>query len=191
MKDRAHIFFALMCALSGLGWLIGWTLNINRDSLLGAEIAFTGYALAPFALLGIFECQRHRSGPFLVLGFFVCLLANTLFIGWTFLDIARLSGVAPGVDWLQVQSQGPTRVVGVCGGLAWMIGLVCLGWGSLRAAVFSKVPCLMLGISGLLPLLPIAINKRLVRVAALAFLLLAIEIWRLPKKARTESAQAI
>ena len=97
MKTEYYYKFSAICsASSGILWIIGWTLNIGRDSLTGSSLALAGYVIAIFAFFGINTIQRKNQS---IIGFVLIILANALFIPWVFLDMARVSGVASEVDW--------------------------------------------------------------------------------------------
>lgn len=184
MKKRDLYRFSSICgSISGLFLTIGWTLNINRDSLVGAFMVLIAYVLALFAFMGIYGIQRKKLKIIGFLGFILVIVANTVFVPWLFLDIARISGVAQQVDWKVVQGVGPTHVIGVIGGIGFVLGFFLLGVGTIRAKVFSKWPAILLIIAGIMPLIYtwLPIGKLLPRIAGLALIGFSWNLWLLSK----------
>ena len=160
---------------SGLLLIVGWTLDIYRDSLGGAVLVLIGYVLAVFAFTGLYAVQRSRVGVLGLFGFVATVMASVLFVSFVFMDIARLSGVAPQVDWTVVESTGPTYVIGVIGGL----GFVTFGVATFRAALLSRWPAVLLVVAGLIALIPaeLLVGKLLPRVGGLALIGLGWSLW--------------
>lgn len=182
-KSTLYRFNALCGSISGLFLIIGWTLNINRDSLIGAFLVLTAYVLAIFAFMGIYGVQYHKLKILGFLGFIFVIVANTIFVPWLFLDIARISGVAEHVDWQEAQDIGPTHIIGVFGGIGFVLGFFFLGVDTIRAKVFNKWPAILLIIAGIMPLVYtwIPIGKLLPRIAGLALLGFSWNLWILSK----------
>ncbi|MGI9552489.1 MAG: hypothetical protein ACR2MT_14905 [Aurantibacter sp.] len=182
-KNDLYRFSAICCVISGLFLIIGWTLNINRDSLTGASIVLIAYVLALFAFMGIYGIQYKKLKIIGFLGFVLVTAASTLFVPWLFLDIARISGVAQEVDWQEVQDIGPTHVIGVCGGIGFVLGFFLLGADTIRAKVFSKWPAILLILAGIMPLIYtwLPIGKLLPRIAGLALLGFGWNLWILSR----------
>lgn len=164
---------------SGLLLIVGWTLDIYRDSLGGAVLVLIGYVLAVFAFTGLYAVQRSRVGVLGLFGFVATVMASVLFVSFVFMDIARLSGVAPQVDWTVVESTGPTHVIGVIGGLGFVLGFVTFGVATFRAALLSRWPAVLLVVAGLIALIPteLLVGKLLPRVGGLALIGLGWSLW--------------
>lgn len=174
---------ALSSIISGILFIIGWTLNIDRDSLIGAELALGGYVLAIFAFIGIGAIQRSKLNIIGVIGFILIIIANSLFICWVFLDIARLSGMAPSVNWYEIERTGPTGIIGIIGGASFLFGYILFGIDTLKANVLSKWPAIILIIAGVQPLLNpwIGVGKLLARIGGIALIWFGLNIWMVMK----------
>ncbi|PCJ94920.1 MAG: hypothetical protein COA50_11095 [Flavobacteriaceae bacterium] len=178
-KSHLYRFSAICSLISGLFLTIGWTLNINRDSLVGAFMVLIAYVLAIFAFMGIYGVQYKQLKIIGFLGFIFLIVANTVFVPWLFLDIAIISGVAQQVNWKEVQDIGPTHVIAVIGGIGFVLGFFLLGVDTIRAKVFSKWPAILLIIAGIMPLIYtcLPIGKLLPRIAGLALLGFSWNLW--------------
>ncbi|MCB1041589.1 MAG: hypothetical protein KDC35_01535 [Acidobacteria bacterium] len=174
---------ALALLLSGVLLISGWTLNAQRDSLIGASFAMAGYVLSGFGLTGLFAFQSRQTGWLGLFGWFAMLGATFLFIPFVFADIARLSGVAPGLDRKLIESSGGTFVIGAISGVAYMLGLPAYGIASLRARLLWRWPAFLLIAAAFMPLVAmwLGTNKLLARIAGLAFIGFGINLWRLAK----------
>ncbi len=174
-------FFALSSIVSGLLQIIGWTLDIDRNSLIGAELVLGGYVLAIFAFMGITSIQRKKLKVLGGIGFILIIIANALFICWVFMDIARLSGMAPSVNWYQIERNGPTGVIGTIGGASFVLGYLLFGIDTFRAGVLNKWAAVILILAGLQPLLYpwIGVGKLLARIGGIALILFGWNIWKL------------
>jgi len=184
MNKRNLFRFSAVCSfLSGLLLIIGWTVNINRDSLIGASLVLVGYVLGLFAFMGIYGIQYKRLKIIGFLGFIFVIIAIALFVPWAFLDIARISGVASEVGWREVQENGPTQVIGVIGGAGFVLGFFLLGLDTFRAKVLSRWPAILLIIASIMPLIYIwiPVGKLLPRIGGFALLGFGWNLWILSK----------
>lgn len=184
MKHSIYIkLSAIASFLSGLLLVIGWTLNINRDSLIGALMVLFAYVIALFAFMGIYGVQYKKLRLIGFLGFVFIIIACALFTPWLFLDIARISGVAPQVDWLEVQENGPTSIVGIVGGVGFVVGFLFLAIDTIRAKIFNKWSAIILIIAGIMPLIYtwLPIGKLLPRIAGIALIGFGFELWEISK----------
>lgn len=188
MKSPTILFklCAACSAISGLCLTIGWTLNISRDSMVGAILVLIAYVLALFAYMGIYGIQYEKTTFLGFLGFMLLIMANALFVPWAFLDIARISGVAQ-VDWREAQETGITHVIGVFGGVGFVFGFLLLGFDSIRARVFSIWPAILLMVAGIMPLIYtwLPIGKLLPRIGGLALLGFGVNLWLLAVKRKS------
>ncbi len=189
-KETLYRCSALAGFVSGPLLIVGWTMNLNRDSMTGAAMALTAFVLALFAFMGIYSAQYEQMKVVGLIGFTACIVGVALFIPWVFLDIARLSDAVTQPDWRFVETHGPTQAVGVFGGLGFIIGFVLFGIASLRARVFSRPPAVLLIVAGIMPLIHqwmgVDIGKLLQRIGGLALIWFAWELWRL---SRSQSEQ--
>ncbi|MEP1094659.1 MAG: hypothetical protein ABJG78_06085 [Cyclobacteriaceae bacterium] len=181
---KSNLFrIAAICSLiSGLLLIIGWTINIKRDSLLGAALVLAAYILALFAYMGIYGIQYTKLSPFGFFGFFFLIIACAMFTPFLFLDLGRISKVVV-ADWRTVQEEGATHVVGVIGALGFLLGYFFLGIDTLRAKVFSKWPAILLIIAAIMPLIYtwIPVGKLLPRIGGLALIGFGLNLWGLAK----------
>jgi len=182
-KNNLYKFSAVCSLITGLFLIVGWTLNIHRDSLIGAFLVLIANVLALFAFMGIYGIQYKKLNIIGLIGFILIITANAVFTPWLFLDIARISGVVPQFNWEEVQSIGPTHVFGVIGGASFVFGYFLLGIDTIRAKVFSKWPAIILIIAGIMPLIYewIPIGKLLPRIAGLALIGFSWNLWTLTK----------
>jgi len=185
MKTEYYYKFSAICsASSGILWIIGWTLNIGRDSLTGSSLALAGYVISIFAFFGINTIQRKNQSIVGFIGFVLIILANALFIPWVFLDMARVSGVAPEVDWWYVERNGPTGIVAIIGGFSFVFGFIIFAIDVLRAKILNRWPAYVLILAALQPaLFPfIGVSKLLARIAGVALIGFAWNLWVLSKE---------
>lgn len=192
MKTKTLFQFSAFCGfISGLFLVVGWTLNIGRDSLVGASLVLAAYTLAIFAYMGIYGFQYHKLGIMGFLGFVLIITANALFTPWLFLDIGRISGIIPGVGWKEVQETGATHVVGVIGGVSFVLGFLLFGADTIRAKVFNKWPAILLIIAGVMPLIYtwVPIGKLLPRIAGLALIAFSWNLWFMLKSQTPPTGQ--
>ena len=168
-------FLAIFCEVL---LVVGWTLNIERNSLLGSILTLFGYVLTVFATIGI--CALHFTifdfrGK---LGAALTIFASTLFTSWLFLDVARISEVVPFFDWAEVQSNGPTHKIGVVGGVSFVLGFFLIGFDAIRSGLLPKWPAYVMILASLMPLVYslVPIGKLLPRIGGLAFIGYGIEM---------------
>jgi hypothetical protein len=180
-------FSAVCCILSGLFLIIGWTINIHRNSLAGASLLLAAYVLGIFAYMGIYGIQYKKLRTIGFIGFIFVIVANALFVPWVFLDIARISGVASGVSWQDVQENGPTQIIGIIGGVTFVFSFFLLGIDTIRAGVFMKWPPILLIVAGTTALIYtwVPIGKLLPRIAGVAMLGFGWHLWILAKNRHT------
>ncbi|HMU47355.1 MAG TPA: hypothetical protein PKC72_13365 [Chitinophagaceae bacterium] len=185
MKLKNFYKFSSICSLlSGASLIIGWTLNIGRDSVIGAEIALAGYVLAIFAFVGIGTMYFEKITVFGFLGLCLIVLANILFIPWVFLDMARESGILPTMDWYYVERNGPPGIVAITGGAAFIFGYLAFGIDTIRAKVKNSWPSYLLILAALQPAFFVFTGqgKMLPRIAGVALLGFAWNLRQLTKK---------
>jgi len=185
MKKDALIRFGSLCSLSaGLLLAVGWTINIKRDSLIGASLVLAGYVLALFAFISIYDFQREKLGVFGFLAFVLLIISCTLFTPWLFFDIARISGIVTGTGWKEIQESGPTHVIGVIGGFGVVVGFFLLGITTIQAKLLSKWPAILLIIASIMPLIYswLPIGKLLPRIGGLALVGFGLDLWAKSKK---------
>jgi hypothetical protein len=182
-KGNLLRFSAICSFLSGLFLTIGWTINIRRDSLTGASLLLIAYVLAIFAFMGIYGVQYKRLTFLGFIGFICVIIANALFVPWVFLDIARLSEVAAQIDWKDAQEIGATHVIGVFGGVGFVLGFFLLGLDTIRAKVFNRWPAILLIIASIMPLIYswLTVGKLLPRIGGLALMGFGWNLWVLSK----------
>ncbi|MEP5611067.1 MAG: hypothetical protein ABJP45_02400 [Cyclobacteriaceae bacterium] len=183
MRKSDLFRIAAICSLlSGLLLIIGWTINIKRDSLLGASLVLAAYILAMFAYMGIYGIQYSKLTLFGFLGFFFLIIACAVFTPFLFLDLGRISNVVV-ANWKTVQEEGATHVVGVVGALGFLLGYIFLGIDTLRAKVFNKWPAILLIIAAIMPLIYtwVPIGKLLPRIGGLALIGFGINLWVLTR----------
>ncbi|WP_298792144.1 hypothetical protein [uncultured Allomuricauda sp.] len=165
--------------LSGLLLAIGWTINIGRDSLIGASMVLAGYVLAIFAFTGMYGFQYKQIGFLGLLAFFLIVMSCAVFTPWLFLDIGRISGIIQGVGWQEVQENGATHVVGVIGGVGFVLGYLLFGIKTIQAKLLNKWPAILLIVAAIMPLIYtwVPIGKLLPRLAGLALMGFGIDLW--------------
>ncbi|MBK8956790.1 MAG: hypothetical protein IPM34_14730 [Saprospiraceae bacterium] len=144
---------SLVCLISGALWIIGWTLDIHRDSLIGAELVLTGYVLSVFAFTAIAAVHYQKLSMLGLLGYSLIIMAAVLFVPWAFLDIARLSGVAPAIDWYFVERNGPTGAIAIFGGAGFVFGYLLFGIDLLRTKVLNRWPAILMLLAAIQPLI--------------------------------------
>ena len=177
-----HLLFRLgaLCGiLSGLLLVIGWTINIGRDSLPGASMVLAGYVLAIFAFIGIYGFQYKQLGILGLVSFFLIVMSCALFTPWLFLDVARISEIIQGVGWQEVQENGPTHIIGVIGGVGFVLGFLLFGIKTIQAKLLNKWPAVLLIIASIMPLIYtwVPIGKLLPRIAGLALIGFGVDLW--------------
>nr|WP_299170531.1 hypothetical protein [uncultured Allomuricauda sp.] len=177
-----NVLFQLgaVCAiLSGLLLAIGWTINIGRDSLIGASMVLAGYVLAIFAFTCIYAIQYKQLGAIGLLAFFLIVMSCALFTPFLFMDIARISEIVKGIGWKEVQENGPTHIIGVIGGIGFVFGFFLFGAKTIQAKVFSKWPAIILMIAAIMPLIYtwVPIGKLLPRIAGLSLIGFGVNLW--------------
>lgn len=185
MNKTALIKFCATCSiLSGVLLVVGWTLNIGRDSLIGASMVLVACILAIFAFMGIYGFQYKKLGILGLAGFFLVIMACALFIPWLFFDIARISEMVQGVGWKEVQENGPTHIVGVFGGVGFVLGFFLLGTKTIHARILNKWPAILLILAGIMPLIYtwVPIGKLLPRIGGLALIGFGLDLWVISKK---------
>lgn len=177
----------LICLTSGLLWIVGWTLDIHRDSLIGAELVLPGYVLAIFAFTAIAGIHFEKLSIIGLIGYFLIIIANALFIPWAFLDISRLSGTTPGVDWYFVERNGPTGVIAIIGGFSFVFGYILFGSDLIRIKLINRWPAILLLLAAIQPLIfpIIQVGKMLPRIAGLSLILFAYQLWSYNKSKRS------
>ncbi|NJO88128.1 MAG: hypothetical protein HC831_03545 [Chloroflexia bacterium] len=188
-RPRIILFIcAIISVLSGLLLIVGWTLNIHRGSLPGAVLAMIGYVLAMLAFIAIAYQHNNQLRFFGILGFVLIVIAHALFIPWVFLDIARLSGIVQGVDWYFVERNGPTGIIAIIGGFAFISGYLLFGIDLARIKTMSQWPAYLLLLAAIQPFIfpIIEVGKLLPRIAGLALILFGIQFMRLFRKQRAK-----
>jgi hypothetical protein len=167
-------------AVGGVLLIIGWSLNIGRDSLLGSVLLFIAYVLCVFAVVGLFSVQVERVGGLGLAGFVLLVFGNIVFASILFVDIARNSGLLEDLDYQTLQENGATQVIVIAGGAALMFGCLVFGLSTLRAAVFSRWAAVLLIVAGLMPLVSplIGTQKMLARISGIALIGLGIDLLR-------------
>lgn len=171
---------AVVSCLSGLLLMIGWTLNIGRDSLLGAHLVLAAYVLAVLSFSGLYAAQHRQFGWIGFVAYVLLAIGCALFVSFLFVDIARIGGAAPQAHWQIVErGGGPTQSIGVIGALAFVFGFVLWAVASLRAQRLSSWPAWVLAAAGIAPLLYtwIPIGKLLPRLGGLALLGFGLSLW--------------
>lgn len=171
---------AVVSCLSGSFLMVGWTLNIGRDSLLGAHLVLAAYVLAGFSFTGLYAAQRRRFGWTGFVAYVLLVVGCALFVSFLFVDIARISGAAPEAQWQVIErGGGPTQNLGVVGALAFVFGFVLWAVASLRARTLSRWPAWVLAAAGIAPLLYtwIPIGKLLPRLGGLALVGFGLSLW--------------
>jgi hypothetical protein len=183
-KNNFFKFCAICSILSGLFLTVGWTININRDSLFGASLVLIAYVLVIFAFIGIYGIQYKKLKIIGFIGFVFLVASSALFVPWAFLDIARVSGVAEHVNWKEVQEVGATHIVGVFGGVGFVLGFFFLGLDTIKAKIFSKWPAIILMLASIMPLIYIwlPIGKLLPRLGGIALFGFGLNLWILSNK---------
>lgn len=185
MKSTYYYKFSAICsASSGILLIVGWTLNIGRDSLIGSSLALAGYVLAIFAFFGIGAIQHKKQSIVGFIGLVLIVLANALFIPWVFLDMARMSGVAPEVDWWYVERNGPTGIIAIIGGASFIFGFIIFAIDTIRAKILNRWPAYLLILAALQPaFFPFTgLSKMLARIAGVALIGFALNLWSLSKE---------
>ena len=164
----------------GVFLIIGWSLNVDRDSLLGSVLLFAAYVLWIFAVMGLYSAQVDRVGVLGLAGYVMLIFGNVVFASILFVDIARNSGLLEHLDYQTLQNSGPTRVIVVAGAAALMCGCLAFGFSTLRAGVFSRWAALLLVVAGLMPLVSplIGTQKMLARISGVALIGLGIDLMR-------------
>ena len=106
-----------------------------------------------------------------------------------FLDLARISGVAPSVDWWFVERNGPTGIIAIIGGAGFVFGFLLFGIDTIRAKVLMRWPAYLLILAAIQPLLfPLTgLSKMLARIAGVALIGFAWNLWALSKANKDSS----
>jgi hypothetical protein len=181
---------AVAAGLSGLLWIVGWTLDIERDSLMGAVLVLVAYVLAVFAFMGLYAIQYSRAGILGALGFVLVVVANVLFVPFVFIDIARAS-VAPEIDRELIETTAPTLTIGMVAAVSFMLGFALFGVATIRARVLSRWPAVVLVVAALMPAVyPLhGVGKLLARVGGVALLGLGWSLWSRASVAGEEATE--
>ncbi|MFY9243650.1 MAG: hypothetical protein WAO74_11545 [Polaribacter sp.] len=177
---------AVIAIISGVLLFIGWTLNINRDSLVGAMLLIPAYILSMFAFLGIYSKQKEQLLS--LIGFSLIIIATTLFIPWVVLDIARLAEIIPAFEWKKPEEVYPTRIIGIIGGVSYVLGFIIFGIAIIKGKVFKWWIGALLILASVVPLFHsiLGIGKLLVRIEALTLIAFG---WNILSSARINKKQ--
>ncbi len=106
-------------------------------------------------------------------------MSCALFTPWLFMDVARISGIVQGVGWKEIQENGPTHIIGVVGGVGFVLGFFLFGAKTIQAKLLNKWPAVLLIIASIMPLIYtwVPIGKLLPRIAGLALIGFGADLW--------------
>ena len=134
----------LASAAAGLLLLLGHLLDLGGDSeygtVLGGTLVLTAHVVLVFALVALWATQAEQSGLLGSLGMVLGVVGTTLVSGVVLIEIAGASGTE--VD--TVLGAGLPGALALLGGLAFLIGLILFGLGTMRAGVFPRLTGLLL-----------------------------------------------
>lgn len=183
-QSHFYKFSAICSALSGILLITGWTINIERDSLIGSSLVLTGYVLAIFAFFGIGAIQRDKLSYFGFAAWALIIIANALFIPWVFLDMARASTISQEIDWWYIERNGATGIVAIIGGISFVLGFIIFAIDIIRVKILNPWPAYLLILAALQPALTsfTGMSKMLARIAGIALIGFAWNLWILSKE---------
>jgi len=131
-------------ATATAGILLGHLLDLGGDpdygTVLGVALVLTAHVALVFALIALYAAQAQQSGLIGSLGMVLGVVGTTLVCRVVLVEIAGASGAE--VD--AVLEAGPTGVLALLGGLAFLIGLILFGVATMRAGVFPRWAGLLL-----------------------------------------------
>ena len=128
----------LASAVAGVLLLLGHLLEQGGDpeygTVLGSSALLAAHVVLVFALVALYAAQAERAGVLGALGMVLSVAGTTLASGTMLVEIAGASGV----EVAAVTGAGLSGALSLLGGLAFLVGLVLLGIGTMRAGVFAR-----------------------------------------------------